>query len=131
MLNQHPDQLAVLMCKSKACRPCKMFLRKYMRLAERFPEVLMLDIYGDESPGTRKSMMEWQVKVTPTFRMYRGTDLVDISTGINEKKLGRALLAHLFPAELAQHEADIKDFMEVEEVQPVAAQELQPVAAQS
>jgi hypothetical protein len=99
-----------------------MFLRKYTRLAERFPEVLMLEVYGDESPNTRKTMMEWQVKVTPTFRMYRGTDYVDTTTGTNDKKLGRALLAHLFPAELAQHEADIKDFMEEELDQPVAAQ---------
>lgn len=27
---QYPDKLIVLMCKSHACRPCKMFTRKYL-----------------------------------------------------------------------------------------------------
>jgi len=28
----HPEKLIVLMCKSHACRPCKMFTRKYLSI---------------------------------------------------------------------------------------------------
>lgn len=29
---EHPEKLIVLMCKSHACRPCKMFTRKYLSI---------------------------------------------------------------------------------------------------
>ncbi len=32
LLSQHPNKLVVLMCKSHACRPCKMFTRKYLAI---------------------------------------------------------------------------------------------------
>jgi hypothetical protein len=106
-----------------------MFLRKYMRLAEKFPEVVCLDIYGDESPGTRKLMISWQVRVTPTFRLYRGAQVVDTLTGTNEKKLGRALLAHMYPDELQLHDAAvIAEFVEEETSAEPEAQQAAPLA---
>eukprot|EP00775_Hariotina_reticulata_P005338 gene5339-5575_t len=101
LLDAHTSKLIVLMCKSHSCRPCKMFTRKYLALAERFPEVVMCEVYGDETPDTRKMMMKMQVKVTPTFRMYRHKDCVNVITGTNEKKLMRGILSQLVPAELA------------------------------
>jgi hypothetical protein len=68
----HPDQLVVLMCKARACRPCKAFSRKYHHIAEKFTSVIVLDILGDESMDTRKMMMDMQIKSTPTFKMYKG-----------------------------------------------------------
>lgn len=37
----------------QGCRPCKMFSRKYQRMAEQFQECIFLDIVGDESTDTR------------------------------------------------------------------------------
>jgi hypothetical protein len=107
-----------------------MFLRKYMRLAEKFPEVVCLDIFGDESPATRKLMIGWQVRVTPTFRLYRGAQLVDTLTGTNEKKLGRALLAHMYPDELQLHDAaEIAEFVEEDSAAAAAPQAPQAAPA--
>lgn len=118
----HADKLIVLMCKSHSCRPCKMFTRKYMSIAERFPECILCELYGDETPDTRKMMMRLQVKVTPTFRMYRQRECVNIVTGTNDKKLMRGILSQLFPAELVNHEHEIADTMSVdEEEEKVAA----------
>ena len=39
----------------QGCRPCKMFSRKYQRMAEQFQECIFLDIVGDESTDTRVS----------------------------------------------------------------------------
>ncbi len=43
-----PDQVVILMCKARACRPCKAFTRKYMHLAERFTSSVFLDITGEQ-----------------------------------------------------------------------------------
>lgn len=83
--------------------------------AERFPEVVCCELYGDETPDTRKMMVRLQVKVTPTFRMYRQRECVDVVTGTNDKKLMRGILAHLFPQELINHEREIQDTLEAEE----------------
>jgi hypothetical protein len=67
-------------------------------------------------------MIRLQVKVTPTFRMYRQHESVNVVTGTNDKKLMRGILAHLFPAELVNHEAEIQDTLESdEELQAAAA----------
>eukprot|EP00878_Enallax_costatus_P001057 GHUV01001192.1.p2 GENE.GHUV01001192.1~~GHUV01001192.1.p2 ORF type:complete len:220 (+),score=40.27 GHUV01001192.1:113-772(+) len=118
----YPDKLIVLMCKSHSCRPCKMFTRKYMAIAERFSECILCELYGDETPETRKMMIRLQVKVTPTFRMYRQRECVNVVTGTNDKKLMRGILSQLFPAELVNHEREIADTLSMdEEEQQVAA----------
>uniref|UniRef100_A0A383VHJ7 Thioredoxin domain-containing protein n=1 Tax=Tetradesmus obliquus TaxID=3088 RepID=A0A383VHJ7_TETOB len=122
IVETHRERLVVLMCKSHSCRPCKMFTRKYMSIAQRFPEVVCCELYGDETPETRKMMIRLQVKVTPTFRMYRQHESVNVVTGTNDKKLMRGILAQLFPAELVNHEAEIQDTLESdEELQAAAA----------
>lgn len=93
--------------------------------AERFPEVVMCEVYGDETPDTRKMMMKMQVKVTPTFRMYRHKDCVNVVTGTNEKKLMRGILSQLVPAELVVHEKEIADTLSIDEEE----QKQQTVAA--
>ncbi|MEW5299712.1 MAG: hypothetical protein WDW38_004233 [Sanguina aurantia] len=76
-----------------------MFTRKYNQLAQRFPDSMLLDIIGDESPDTRRLMMDSEVKVTPTFKLYRGSDCVLTLAGTNEKKLRSAIAQHLMPLE--------------------------------
>ena len=39
----------------QGCRPCKMFSRKYQRMAEQFQECIFLDVVGDETTDTRVS----------------------------------------------------------------------------
>eukprot|EP00884_Botryococcus_braunii_P019581 jgi/Botrbrau1/6306/Bobra.0339s0017.1 len=91
ILAQDPHKLVVLECKSASCRPCKMFGRKYARLAEAFPDCLFLEIIGDESQETRKMMIKLEVKSTPTFRFYRDGECVNITTGVNENNLRSAV----------------------------------------
>ena len=53
IIEQNPGRLVVLMCKAQGCRPCKMFSRKFQRLAEQFQDAIFLDIMGDETKDTR------------------------------------------------------------------------------
>jgi hypothetical protein len=230
ILQAHPDQLVVLMCKAMSCRPCKvrlyllreppllcecttrirhagqlvractcnaalcylpiyielggvlsgdgvqMFTRKFERLAASYSDAVFCEILGDENNDTRvrrtpvcccisgllvwqqgskaravqagarpaqsqsphhlcfgtrvaglalpslqpvwdpceadaaaggaqRMMMELQVKVTPTFMLFRGRTeagepaRVHSLTGINEANLRRAVLDHLEPGE--------------------------------
>jgi hypothetical protein len=95
--------------------------------AQRFPDCILAEIYGDETPATRKMMMTMEVKVTPTFRMYRGADCVNVVAGTNEKKLMRGILAAMTAAELAAHEQEIADTLSIDEAdqQPAAAAAVQ------
>jgi thiol-disulfide isomerase/thioredoxin len=86
------NKLVVLMCKSSHCKPCKAFMSTYHELAERFEDSVLLDIIGDESPATKKLMVDWKVKVTPTFRIYRGPELLETVTGTGEGRLLKSLL---------------------------------------
>lgn len=83
--------------------------------ALRFPDCILAEIYGDETPDTRKMMMQMDVRVTPTFRMYRGADCVNVTTGTNDKKLMRGILSTMTAAELAAHEAEIADTMSLDD----------------
>ena len=71
----------------------------YHELAERFADSVLLDVVGDESPLTKKMMVEWKVKVTPTFRIYRGAELLENVTGTGEGRLLKSLLPQLKPGE--------------------------------
>ena len=55
VIEQNPGRLIVMMCKAQGCRPCKMFGRKFQRLAEQFGDAIFLDIMGDETNDTRVS----------------------------------------------------------------------------
>lgn len=91
--------------------------------AQRFPDCILAEIYGDETPDTRKMMMQMDVRVTPTFRMYRHGDCVNVTTGTQEKKLMRGILSAMTAAELASHQQEIADTMSLDEAdqQPAAA----------
>ena len=58
-------------------------------------------------------MMSLAIKVTPTFKLYRAGECVGVTTGINDKKLMRAMLDVLLPSELEQHAAEIADTAEI------------------
>jgi hypothetical protein len=105
----------------RICSPATRSLFLHFLQAQRFPEVVCCELYGDETPDTRKMMIRLQVKVTPTFRMYRQQEAVNVVTGTNDKKLMRGILAQLFPSELVNHEAEIQDTLETEEELQAAA----------
>ena len=46
-------------------------------------------------PCAQKLMMSMQIKVTPTFCLYRGMDVVRMVTGINEDNLRAAVKEEL------------------------------------
>lgn len=53
LLAAHPTSLVIVMCKARGCRPCKAFSRKYVSLAEQYPDCVFAEIVGDESSDTR------------------------------------------------------------------------------
>ena len=96
------------------------FSRRYLRMAEALPDCHFMSMYGDESPSTRvrhcrfcscsttleahalhflgltvelvqKLMMDLEVRVTPTFMLYRGGQRVHSICGINEDNLRGAI----------------------------------------
>jgi thiol-disulfide isomerase/thioredoxin len=101
-LRDHSGQLVVLMCKARSCRPCKMFSKKYERLASTFPGVVFLEVFGDDTTELREMMMKMQIKSTPTFRMYRGGIQVASTTGANEQVLSDTVATNLLSAKPEQ-----------------------------
>ncbi|KAK9905101.1 hypothetical protein WJX75_009610 [Coccomyxa subellipsoidea] len=93
ILQRHDGKLVVLMCKAASCRPCKMFARKYQRIAAEFTSkgAVFFEILGDESADTRKLMVSMQIRVTPTFCLFRGTEVVQTVTGVNSENLQNAV----------------------------------------
>jgi len=92
-----------------------------MDIAERFPGVLLLQIFGDESPDTRKLMVSMKVKVTPTFALYRGGGQVGTVTGVSDVKLLRAIVDAMSQEELEGHEEDVFE-LEAAEKEAAAAE---------
>lgn len=99
VIEQNPGRLIVMMCKAQGCRPCKMFGRKFQRLAEQFGDAIFLDIMGDETNDTRRLMMKLDVRATPTFFLYRDKRLGQTLTGINENNLRNAITDFALPDE--------------------------------
>lgn len=91
VVNEHKDKVVVLKCKAKSCRPCMAFRRPYVHLAEESPDVVFLEILGDASVENRRLMMDFNVKATPTFRIYKANKCVDKVVGINKEKLSNAV----------------------------------------
>ncbi|KAG2445683.1 hypothetical protein HXX76_000291 [Chlamydomonas incerta] len=83
------------MCKSSHCKPCKAFMPKYQRMAEILSDSLLLELTGDHSAETKKLMVSWGVKSTPTFRMYRNGEMVATTTGARESKVLPVLIEAL------------------------------------
>ena len=81
LLDSHADKLVVLMCKSSHCKPCHKFNRKYQYLAARFQDAVLCTILGDLHRDNRALMIEWKVKATPTFRLYRNKELLTQFSG--------------------------------------------------
>lgn len=95
MLDRFSDKLVVLMCKASHCKPCKRFAPTYQRMAELMPDTVLLEIMGDETQDTKKWMIGLGIKVTPTFRMYRGGEMVSSLTGAKVAKVLPAITEQL------------------------------------
>lgn len=100
-------KMIVLMCKATHCRPCKLFAKKYAMAAMQYSDAVFLQIMGDETKETRAMMIEWKVRVTPTFVLFRDGEKVHSHGGINEVNLHRYIAKHL-----REGEAGFGDFKE-------------------
>ncbi|CAK0787660.1 hypothetical protein CVIRNUC_010882 [Coccomyxa viridis] len=91
------DNIVVLMCKATSCRPCKMFSRKYQRIAADYGAkgALFLEILGDETSETRRLMIEMSIRVTPTFCIFHHKEVIRTVTGISEDNLKAAIAEEL------------------------------------
>lgn len=107
ILAESGNKLVVCMCKSTHCRPCQKFLPTYLELQDRFSDAVLLQVTGDSSPDMRKLMRKWEVKTTPTFRLYRGGELVETLSGTRDNKLLKALLGQLQPGEAGQEWTEV------------------------
>ncbi|KAL6772329.1 hypothetical protein ACKKBG_A29820 [Auxenochlorella protothecoides x Auxenochlorella symbiontica] len=105
LLAADPERLVVLMCKALSCRPCKAFKRKYDRASRKYGDVLFCEVFGDESKELRGMMMDAQVRVTPTFIMYRAGNVVHSHVGIKEDKLLQALQTQVLGEPLTSGDA--------------------------
>lgn len=102
VLNEYKDTAVVLKCKAKSCRPCMAFRKPYVRLAESNPDALFLEILGDASAENRRLMIDYNVKATPTFRIYKENECVDKVVGINKEKLSSAVHSAQFGFSLVE-----------------------------
>jgi len=102
-------KLVILEAKSSHCRPCKKFASTYLQLAQRFKDCVFLEVVGDESPVTRRMMVDMKVKSTPTFFMYRDGELVHSFSGIKNDVLKMAILERLKPEETGRDWVDDED----------------------
>jgi thiol-disulfide isomerase/thioredoxin len=87
LLRANGDKLVVLMAKAKGCRPCRAFAKNYHAAAEHYVDSVFVEVFGDETPDTRAMMKEMQVRVTPTFVMYRNVEKMHSHGGINQFSL--------------------------------------------
>eukprot|EP00798_Chlamydomonas_sp_ICE-L_P023646 gene23646-9175_t len=98
LIAEQKGHTVVVMCKSSHCKPCKAYMSTYYEMAtDRFPDTAFCDIIGDQSPETRKTMMDWKVKATPTFFIYVDGELTSTLAGKEKDGLGDAVLATLKP----------------------------------
>ncbi|PRW20350.1 Thioredoxin H2-2 [Chlorella sorokiniana] len=108
-LAANKDKMVVLMCKATHCRPCKLFSKTYAAAARQYKDGLFMEIMGDESKATRQMMINWKVKVTPTFIIFRNGEKVHQHGGINETNMHRSIAKYL-----QEGEAGFGSFVEPE-----------------
>mmetsp|Transcript_32043 Transcript_32043/g.82062 ORF Transcript_32043/g.82062 Transcript_32043/m.82062 type:complete len:374 (-) Transcript_32043:164-1285(-) len=89
---QNPGRLVVLMASLTWCRPCKAFQKKYLQLAEHYPEARFVKFYGNSNERTKTLFKdELKVKGTPWFYFYRDGKIVGEASGANADKIEEAL----------------------------------------
>lgn len=93
VLDEHKEAVVVLKCKAKTCRPCMAFRKPYLHIAEDHSEAVFLEIFGDASTENRRMMLDFNVKATPTFRIFKANECVNQVVGINKEKLSSAVRA--------------------------------------
>ncbi|GMH45039.1 hypothetical protein BSKO_12996 [Bryopsis sp. KO-2023] len=89
------EEMVVLQCKARACRPCKAFRNKFTRIAGAYPDVVFAQVTGDESTETRRMMMKMKVTTTPSFFLFSDGKEAHRFSGANKEKLVSAIDTHL------------------------------------
>ena len=93
------SSLVVLMCKAMGCRPCKMFRKKYEKLAEHFTDAVFCEVVGDRNESTRGMMRSLKIRATPTFLFFRNGEVIHQHSGVNPQKMIDALKVAVQPGE--------------------------------
>ena len=102
------ERPVMLMCKAKACRPCKVFARTYARYAAANPEIVFLAVVGDASNELRRMMVLLKVASTPAFMTYRSEEKIHSHAGRSEEKMEAALDVCYRTLDAAQEPAERK-----------------------
>lgn len=90
------DRLICLEVGFTFCRPCKAFTKKFNQIAEEFPTVRFITVYGNENGSTTVlARDELGVKSTPSFYLFRDSQKVHFHSGAKEERLRNALNRHL------------------------------------
>lgn len=94
-MERSAERPIIMMCKARACRPCKVFSRTYAKAADANQDVIFLSVVGDETPALRRMMVLLGVKSTPFFVTYRNSEQIHQHGGNSDEKLQKALdIAH-------------------------------------
>eukprot|EP00873_Tetraselmis_striata_P045875 jgi/Tetstr1/466139/TSEL_010701.t1 len=90
--NTRGGRPAIVMCKSKSCKPCRAFNKTYYQYAKDYDgRCDFFEMYGDETKDTIKMMMKMKVKSTPNFRIYRDGEEVHEHSGVNQETFTSSL----------------------------------------
>lgn len=102
ILQKNAEQLVVLFCGLTWCRPCKGMQRTYQRLADAYPNVVFLKLFGNANDQTKRIFKErLKIRSSPSFIMFRGGSVAATASGANKERLETALRAQLTGDELA------------------------------
>eukprot|EP00892_Ulva_mutabilis_P004256 jgi/Ulvmu1/2201/UM013_0047.1 len=91
MVKGHSTQKVILMCKSRACRPCKAFTLTYKRFASKFEDVVFLSVIGEQSAELRDMMIALNIRQTPSFLCFYDGAIVHRHKGNNKERMEELL----------------------------------------
>eukprot|EP00741_Cyanophora_paradoxa_P019183 tig00021123_g18520.t1 len=73
--------LVVAMFSAKTCGPCIMIQPKIVEFAEKFNDVVFVQIKGDTNEDTKSICKEQKIKMVPTFRFMFNGEKIDHYSG--------------------------------------------------
>jgi len=84
-------------CSSHICapQPCE-------RLADAYPAVTFLKLYGNANTGCKTMFKDFKVRSSPSFIFFRGGKIVETCTGASKQRLETTLRGVLRPEELPE-----------------------------
>lgn len=85
-------RLVVLFCGLTWCRPCKGMQRPFQRMAQHYPQLACIKLFGNANDQTKRLFKDrLRVRSTPSFIFFANGEQVGSSVGANKEKLEVAL----------------------------------------